>query len=137
MATNKKPAIQKKTTPQNKPAPASPGTSAEATGTGAAPAAPASNASATETGSSVSASQGTPPTGGASENNQGIPPAGSTSETEVTVTHLLVRSLVPGFRRGGRAWPAEEVKVSVDDLTAEQIEQIMAEPLLNVMPVAE
>lgn len=56
---------------------------------------------------------------------------------EPVVTHLLVRSLAPGFRRGGRAWPAEEIEVSVDDFSAEQLDQIMAEPMLNVMPVAE
>lgn len=55
----------------------------------------------------------------------------------IKVTHLQVRSLVAGFRRAGRAWPAEEVTVSADDLTAEQIEQLLAEPMLVVVPVAD
>ena len=47
-----------------------------------------------------------------------------------------MRSLVAGFRRAGRAWPAEEVTVSADEFTAEQIEQILAEPMLVVIVVA-
>ena len=36
----------------------------------------------------------------------------------------------------GRAWPAEEVTVNADEFTAEQIEQILAEPMLVVIVVA-
>ena len=56
---------------------------------------------------------------------------------EVKVDKLVVRSLSAGFRRAGRAWPAEEVTVSADEFTAEQIEQLLAEPMLVVLPVAE
>ena len=55
---------------------------------------------------------------------------------EVKVDKLIVRSLVSGFRRAGRAWPAEEVTVNADEFTAEQIEQILAEPMLVVIVVA-
>ncbi|MEW5893376.1 MAG: HI1506-related protein [Pseudomonadota bacterium] len=55
---------------------------------------------------------------------------------EVKVDKLVVRSLSAGFRRAGRAWPAEEVTVSTDEFTAEQIEQLLAEPMLVVLPVA-
>ena len=80
----------------------------------------------------LAAPQTTDPDGGEAVTNDA---AGQ--NTEPVVTHLLVRSLAPGFRRGGRAWPTEEIKVSVDDFSAEQLDQIMAEPMLNVMPVAE
>lgn len=53
------------------------------------------------------------------------------------VTQLQVRSQVAGFRRAGRAWPADVVTVSVDEFTAEQVEQLLAEPMLAVVPVAE
>ncbi|MEW5836897.1 MAG: HI1506-related protein [Pseudomonadota bacterium] len=55
---------------------------------------------------------------------------------EVKVDKLVVRSLSAGFRRAGRAWPAEEVTVNADEFTAEQIEQLLAEPMLVVLPVA-
>ena len=55
---------------------------------------------------------------------------------EVKADKLIVRSLVSGFRRAGRAWPAEEVTVNADEFTAEQIEQILAEPMLVVIVVA-
>jgi len=52
-------------------------------------------------------------------------------------SRLQVRSLAAGFRRAGRAWPAEEVTVDIDEFTAEQIAQILAEPMLVVLPIAE
>lgn len=54
---------------------------------------------------------------------------------EPIVTHLLVRSLAPGFRRAGRAWPAEEVEVSVDDFTVDQVNALLREPMLVVTPM--
>ena len=56
---------------------------------------------------------------------------------DTQIEKLIVRSLSAGFRRAGRAWPAEEVTVSADEFTAEQIEQLLAEPMLVVLPVAE
>lgn len=53
------------------------------------------------------------------------------------VGKLVVRSLSAGFRRAGRAWPAEEVTVAASEFTAEQIEQLLAEPMLVVLPAAE
>jgi hypothetical protein len=55
---------------------------------------------------------------------------------DVKVTHLQVRSLVAGFRRAGRAWSTEEVTVDVAEFTAEQVEQLLAEPTLVVLPIA-
>lgn len=55
---------------------------------------------------------------------------------EVKVDKLVVRSLSAGFRRGGRAWPAEEVTVNADEFTDEQIEQLLTEPMLVVIQVA-
>lgn len=63
--------------------------------------------------------------------------APSTPAAEIKVTQLQVRSLVAGFRRAGRAWPAEEVTVKADEFTDAQIEQLLAEPMLVVLPIAE
>lgn len=56
---------------------------------------------------------------------------------EIKSGQLVVRALVAGFRRAGRAWPAEEVTVDAADFTAEQIEQLLAEPKLVVTQAAE
>lgn len=61
------------------------------------------------------------------------PPDG---DAEIKVTHLQVRALKAGFRRAGRSWPAEEVTVAAEEFTAEQIEQLLAEPNLVVVPVS-
>lgn len=45
---------------------------------------------------------------------------------------LLVRARVAGFRRAGRAWPAEPVMVAASEFTAEQIARLNAEPMLVV-----
>lgn len=47
-----------------------------------------------------------------------------------SATHLLVQSKKAGFRRGGRAWPAEWVAVPLTQLTADQLAQIEKEPML-------
>jgi hypothetical protein len=52
-------------------------------------------------------------------------------------THLVVRAHVAGFRRAGRAWPAEDVEVSLDELTEDQVSALKDEPMLSVMPVAK
>lgn len=62
--------------------------------------------------------------------------AGEGTVDGVKVSRLQVRALKAGFRRAGRAWPAEETTVSVDEFTAEQIEQLLAEPMLVVLPIA-
>lgn len=50
------------------------------------------------------------------------------------VTHLTVRALTNGFRRAGRAWSAQETTVSIEEFTAEQVEALLAEPQLVVVP---
>lgn len=57
------------------------------------------------------------------------------AHAEIKVTHLQVRALKAGFRRAGRSWPAEEVTVAAEEFTAEQIEQLLGEPNLVVVPV--
>lgn len=57
--------------------------------------------------------------------------------TDPVVTHLLVSAKKDGFRRAGRAWSATPTEVSVDDFTQAQIDQLLAEPLLVVVPVAQ
>jgi len=50
-------------------------------------------------------------------------------------THLSVRATRDGFRRAGRAWPAEETTVPLKDFTDEQVAALEAEPLLTVKRV--
>lgn len=50
-------------------------------------------------------------------------------------THLVISALQPGFRRAGRAWPLEETTVPVEEFSAEQVEALLAEPLLSVKPL--
>ena len=128
---SRKPAAQQTTEPANTSAPAA-GELADVSATGAGQPVPlVETESASPATPTVTASEASPDGGEAATNDA----AGQNAEP--VVTHLLVRSLVPGFRRGGRAWPTEEVKVAVDDFSVEQLDQIMAEPMLNVMPVAE
>ncbi len=48
------------------------------------------------------------------------------------VPGLRVSALVAGFRRAGRAWPAEATEVSADEFTKPQIAALKAEPGLRV-----
>lgn len=52
-----------------------------------------------------------------------------------TLTGLRVTAKHDGFRRCGRAWPASGVEVSADDFTDAEIERLVAEPELVVVPV--
>ncbi len=77
------------------------------------------------------------------------PPTVTTSETSPTggeaaskagepiARRLIVSSKAEGFRRAGRAWSKNAETVSVDDFTAEQIEALLAEPMLDVTIVAD
>ena len=49
---------------------------------------------------------------------------------------LIVRSKVHGFRRAGRAWGSEPETVPADEFSAEQIEALLADPMLDVAVVA-
>lgn len=50
---------------------------------------------------------------------------------------IMVRCTRPtGIWRGGRFWTAEQVTVPLDELTEEQIERIVTEPLLDFAFVA-
>lgn len=143
MASKKKPPQPRQQL--NNSAPASPGSSAEATGTGATPVASASSPSATETGSSTSTAQGTPPAGGApgadqANENKGESNSGGTQSEEKkgnVVKSLIVSAKTEGFRRAGRAWSKAETTVDADNLTEEQVEALLAEPMLNVAVVPE
>lgn len=53
------------------------------------------------------------------------------------LARLSVCARQAGFRRAGRAWPAEAVIVEADEFTEAQIEQLLAEPMLVVKPVTE
>lgn len=62
--------------------------------------------------------------------------AGKVTAGDVEITHLAVRALQAGFRRAGRAWPESETTVPVDAFSDAQIEQLLAEPMLVVVPVS-
>lgn len=120
-----KTAPAKTTEPANTSAPKA-GENAEVSAAGAGQPAPKAETTSAPSATPTVTTSETPPSGGT-----------DASKSDPVVTHLVVHSMVPGFRRGGRAWPADEVKVSVDDFSPEQLRQIMTEPLLNVLPVAE
>lgn len=42
-----------------------------------------------------------------------------------------------GIWRAGRFWPPESIPVPAEELTADQLEALQAEPLLSVLPVQE
>lgn len=75
------------------------------------------------------------------------PPGGSVGEVldaerdgrdDGTVEALRVRALPEaGFRRAGRNWPSTPVDVPVDDLSFEQIDALMNEPMLHVTLIGQ
>ena len=48
------------------------------------------------------------------------------------VPGLLISALVAGFRRAGRAWPAEPVEVPASEFSKAQLAALKAEPGLRV-----
>lgn len=84
------------------------------------------------------ASQAIAPQAGQSSSDEakGITPKGGAKQAPA-VTHLLVVAKKEGFRRAGRAWSAAETKVAVDEFTDQQILDLAAEPMLDVVFVAE
>ncbi len=111
----------------------------------AAPSAP--NTSAPENGSEhqadVSAPEAGQPASGAAtdpvtqpENAQGgdktSPDAG-----EIKAVALLVTAKRAGFRRCNRAWSKEQTRVPIDVLTADEVEALLAEPMLDVVVEGE
>ncbi len=66
-------------------------------------------------------------------------PAAATlvKEGPETVTRLSVCAKQAGFRRAGRAWPAIDTIVDADEFTDEQMAQLLAEPMLVVLPFAD
>lgn len=77
----------------------------------------------------------TPPGGSVDEILGGAVVAGSVEEFDGAITHLRVRALRDGFRRCGRAWSAHEVEVAADAFTEAEVERLLAEPNLVVVPV--
>lgn len=55
--------------------------------------------------------------------------------TAKVVPGLRVAAKVAGFRRGGRAWPADATDVPVADFSKAQLAQIRAEPMLVVTDI--
>lgn len=54
------------------------------------------------------------------------------------VAAVLVRALPEaGFRRAGRHWPATPVTVAADELSFEQIDALLREPMLHVTLIGE
>lgn len=53
------------------------------------------------------------------------------------IVALIVTSKREGFRRAGRAWSKTQTRVDLADLTDAQVEALFAEPMLDVVGVAE
>lgn len=77
----------------------------------------------------------TPPGGSVDEILGAVVVAGALEEGEGVVTHLRVRALREGFRRCGRAWSVHEIDVAADAFTEAEVERLLAEPNLVVVPV--
>jgi hypothetical protein len=61
------------------------------------------------------------------------PAAPATPAAQVTAAgRLEVTALTPGFRRAGRAWPAEPVTVSISEFSDAQLAALLAESNLVV-----
>ncbi|MFN3985734.1 MAG: hypothetical protein ACK4KV_09590 [Rhodocyclaceae bacterium] len=76
----------------------------------------------------------TPP-GGRVDDHLGEFITGTLDEAPLQATHLHVRARRDGFRRCGRAWPVAGVEVSVDAFTDAEVERLMSDPDLLVLPV--
>lgn len=55
----------------------------------------------------------------------------------MVVVAFVVKARRAGFRRAGRAWGTEATRVEVADLTDEQADELLAEPMLDVVGIAE
>ena len=75
------------------------------------------------------------------ENNSGAAEAasgtGGSNTKEPGVVALLVSAKVDGFRRAGRAWSRAQTRVEVAELSADEEEALLREPMLDVVFVAE
>lgn len=67
--------------------------------------------------------------------SQGAHATTSDEAGAIAPTHLVVRALTPGFRRAGRAWGVEEVTVPIGEFSDAQVEALLAEPELVVLPL--
>lgn len=81
----------------------------------------------------VSTPPADPKVGGA----EGKVTASGNDGKEYVIEKLVVVSAVDGFRRAGRAWSKEATEVLAEDLTDEQLEALLNEPMLTVTPVAK
>ena len=124
MATNKSRAPSKPKQPtQNTSAAQVPGNSADVSATEVAKA--ASPAIAPDAGQT------------SSDEARSIPPVGGKKASEPVATALIIASKVEGFRRAGRPWSREQQTVSIDEFSLEQIEALLAEPMLEIVVVAK
>lgn len=56
---------------------------------------------------------------------------------EPVIVALLVSAKTDGFRRCGRPWTKEQIRVELGDLEDGHAEALFAEPMLDVVSVAE
>lgn len=56
---------------------------------------------------------------------------------EIKAIALLVTARRDGFRRCNRAWSKEQTRVPIDELTADEVEALLAEPMLDVVVEGE
>lgn len=105
----------------------------------AAAAAPGNNADVLATEAAKAVSQAIAPQAGQTSNDEAksIPPAGAKKSDEVVAKALVVSAKADGFRRSGRRWTVEAQTVDIDEFSADQVEALLAEPMLDVVVVAE
>jgi len=121
----------KTTEPANTSAPKA-GENADVSATGSGQPDPqASTPSAPPATPTVTTSE-TPPVGGNAPTNDESQKTGGP-----VAKGLIVSSKTEGFRRSGRSWSKTAETVNADDFTPAQIEALLAEPMLDVVVVAE
>lgn len=133
MATPKTKAASK-AAPQAKPAvkntsaAAVPGNSADVSATEAVQA--ASQATHPQAGQTTSDTPVVSPQGGARI-------AKALTDMGITAKTLIVTAKAEGFRRAGRPWSTTPETVNVADFTADQVNALLAEPMLDVVVVVK
>jgi len=104
-------------------------TAAEVSATGVEQSTPQAALQSAVTGTTPSETTSDSPFGGATADTSGA--------SEPVVRSLIVSSRIDGFRRSGRPWSRTAETVSIDDFTEDQVKALLAEPMLDVVVVAQ
>jgi hypothetical protein len=122
----------------NAPAPGLPEAAADVMATEAAPAAsPATASTVAEGEQSSSGDQALSPLGEGITADAVTAPVNGDLLPPLGVVAVIVTSEVEGFRRAGRAWSRTPTTVAIEEMTLAAIAALEAEPLLQVVYVAD